>query len=286
MPGLARRCKRRLRKASTETAFGRFYSGLRTFSGTYLFAQSRRPGDNDHPDSPYLLANEAFLYELEGRSDEAERAFDRTAEACRHLGMQELLDDLQAQMTTYESFLGHSQLAQRRLAAAKPNPDDPAYLYALQYTGEGAKVELLLREQLAAHPRSTLWNDWDGPILRGKILLDAGKPREALTALETAAAFDGKDVDAIYLRGLAHLQLKELPQAEAEFRKIIDCPQINPAAIQRPLARLQLARALAQGGDKAAAAEAYTTFLAAWAHADPGESLPAVGNAELAALRR
>ncbi len=241
---------------------------------------------HDHPDSPYLLVNEAFLYELEGRSDEAERAFVITAEACRHLGMQELLDDLQVQMAVFESSLGHPQLAKRRLAAAKSNPEDPAYLYALQYTGDDAKVEPLLREQLAAHPRSTLWNEWDGPLLRGKMLLDAGRPREVLTTLAPAVALDGKDVDASYLRGLAHMQLKEFAQSEAEFRKIIDRPQIDPTAIQRPLARLQLARALALDGNKAAAAEAYTNFLAAWTHADPGESLPVVANAELTALRK
>ena len=240
----------------------------------------------DHPDSPFLLVNQAFLDELEGRTREAGRVFDHALEACRRSGLQDLGEDLQAQMAIFEAILGHPELAQRRMATSKPRPDDPVYLYALQYTGNGAKVEPLLREQLAAHPKSTLWNEWDGPVLRGKMLLDGQKPRDALIALEPTTRFDGKDVDAIYLRGLAHMQLKELPQAAEEFHKIIDRPQINPTAIQRPLAQFQVARILAQEGKKPAAAAAYKAFLAAWAGADPGQALPKTAEAELAALQR
>ena len=240
----------------------------------------------EHPDSPFLLFNQALLDEVEGRSGEAERVFDQASEACRHLGQQEMLNDLQLEMVIFEAALGQPELARRRMAAARPNPGESIYLYALEYTGDDAKVEALLREQLAAHPRSTLWNDWDGPILRGKMLLDAQKPREALAALQPAAAFDNKDVDAIYLRGLAHMQLKELPQAAAEFHKIIDRPQINPTAVQRPLARLQVARILAQEGNKPAAAAAYKSFLVGWASADPGQALPKTAEAELATLQR
>ena len=170
---------------------------------------------------------------------------DAAIEACRHLGLQEVSDNLQFQMAIFEALLGHPDLAQHRMAATKPNPADPVYLYALQYTGDGRNVETMLREQLTSHPKSTLWNDWDGPILRGKALLDARQPREALSALTPAAAFDGKDVDATYLRGLAHMELREFPQAAAEFHKIVDRPQINPTAVQRPLAQSQLARILA-----------------------------------------
>ena len=240
----------------------------------------------DHPDSPFLLANQAFLDQLEGRTNEAERVFNQAVEACRRLGLQDLLEDLQAQMAIFEAILGHPELAQRRMATEKPRPDDPAYLYALQYTGNEANVESLLREQLVAHARSTLWNEWDGPILRGKMLLDGQKPTEALKALAPTTRFDGKDVDAIYLRGLVHMQLNELPEAAAEFHKIIDRPQINPTAIQRPLAQLQVARILAQEGNKPAATAAYRAFLAAWAGADPGQALPKTAEAELAALQR
>ena len=282
-------------RATLETAIAKGFDGdsIRTLllRLAYLIKDAplraeQEAWGREHPNSPYLLANEAFLDELEGRSDEGKRVFDRTLEACRHLGQEELLDDLQAQMAIFESALGHPEQAHSRLVAVRPNPADPAYLYALQYTGEGSKIEPLLREQLATHPRSTLWNDWDGPILRGKMLLDAQKPSEALQVLAPTVVFDGKDVDAIYLRGLAHMHLRQLPEAAAEFHKIIDHPQINPTAIQRPMARLQLARALALEGNKAAAAEAYTTFLASWSHANPGEPLPAIATSELAALRR
>jgi DNA-binding winged helix-turn-helix (wHTH) protein/tetratricopeptide (TPR) repeat protein len=239
---------------------------------------------HQHPFAPYTLSQLAFIAQIEGRTSESERRSREALDACRHLGMEELCADITAQMLIDEAGLDQPDLAKRWMATLTPNPESLSYLYALQYTGDTARMEALLKDQLAAHPRSTLWNDWDGPLLHGKSLLDAHKPREALAALEPTRAFDGKDVDGIYLRGLANLELRQFPEAEAEFRKILDHPGIDPTAFQRPLARLQLARTLAQEGRKPAAAESYNAFLTSWAHADPGQPLVLAARKELEAL--
>jgi tetratricopeptide (TPR) repeat protein len=92
-------------------------------------------------------------------------------------------------------------------------------------------------------------------------------------------------VDAIYLRGLAYMQLKQFPQASSEFNNILDHPGIDPAAFQRPLAHLQLARVLVQEGNRPASVKEYGAFLSAWQDADAREPLVVAAHAELAALR-
>ena len=238
----------------------------------------------EHPFSPYLLAHMVAFAETEGRSDEADKLLPAVSEACRHQGNEALFNDVLAELLVDRSALGHMEKAKQLLTQMKPDSSNPFYLYSLEYAGEDDKVQGLLTEQLKQHPRSTKWNERDGPTLQGKLLLDAGKPGEALAALAPTRLHEG-DSDAIYLRGLASLQLRQLPEAEAEFRKILEHPGIAPAAWQLPMANLQLARTLALEGRKAEAAIYYNASLTLWAHADPGQPLVLAARKELEALQ-
>ena len=240
---------------------------------------------HQHPFAPYVRSELAFMAQIQGRTSEAERRMPEVMDACSHLSQEELRADVTAQMIIDEGGLGQLDLARKWMATLKPTPGNPAYLYALQYSGDDVKMEIMLKSQLAANPRSTLWNEWFAPVMRGKALLDAHKAREAPAALEPSRAFDGKDTDAIYLRGLADLELRQLPAAESEFRKILDHPGIDPTSFQRPMAQLELARTLNQEGRKPAAVEAYNAFLALWANADPGQPLVLAAKKELEALQ-
>ena len=179
----------------------------------------------EHPFSAYTLIHMALFAEINGQSREADKLLPLALDACRHLGNDDLVNNLLAEFVMDRSGLGHPESAKQLLAQMKPDPSNPAYLYSLEYAGEDGKVEALLKDQLATHPRSTKWNEVKGPALRGKLLLDAGKPQESLTALAPTKAHDGAGIDAVYLRGLAELQLKHLPEAEAEFRNILDHPR-------------------------------------------------------------
>jgi hypothetical protein len=58
-------------------------------------------------------------------------------------------------------------------------------------------------------------------------------------------------------------------QAAVEFQKIIDHPGLVVNFPLGSLARLEIGRARAVGGDKAAAKQAYEQFFAVWKDADP-----------------
>jgi len=72
-----------------------------------------------------------------------------------------------------------------------------------------------------------------------------------------------------YLRALAYLRLGQGQQAKAEFEKMLKHACILGNFVLGPLAQLQLARAQAMVGDKAAAAKSYQDFLTLWKNADP-----------------
>jgi predicted Zn-dependent protease len=183
----------------------------------------------------------------------------------------------------YNEF-GDSDLARKMLHLGPLEPDDFNALMSLADTGDPATAEKLLNQQLASHPQSTLWNLRYAPLLRGDLDLIAHKPAQALTDMEPSRAFDGQSSDGFYLRGKAYLQANQLPQSEAEFRYLLAHPQIEATAYALPMSQLQLARVLAQENKKAAAIEAYKSFLALWAHADPGQPLLQQAKQELAVL--
>jgi hypothetical protein len=71
-----------------------------------------------------------------------------------------------------------------------------------------------------------------------------------------------------YERALAWRSLDHPDRAAAEFRTILEHPGWGPTAVFLPLARLGLARSLAQLGDRAGALREYDALLEAWRHAD------------------
>src|SRR5207237_9631729 len=65
------------------------------------------------------------------------------------------------------------------------------------------------------------------------------------------------------------LQLKHNAEAASEFRGILDHRGELADAPLYPLAHLGLARALASGGDRSGARQAYLAFFTLWKDADP-----------------
>ena len=74
---------------------------------------------------------------------------------------------------------------------------------------------------------------------------------------------------SVYLRGLAYLQVKQGPQAVAEFQKVLDHKSAFGASPYVSLARLGLARGFALSGDPAKARTHYQDFFSKWKDADP-----------------
>jgi hypothetical protein len=88
-----------------------------------------------------------------------------------------------------------------------------------------------------------------------------------------------------YVRGAAYLALHKPTDAATEFQKIVDHPGVVLGDPMGAVARLQLARALAQAGDLPKARAAYEELLALWHDADAELDLPKRAKAEFAALR-
>jgi eukaryotic-like serine/threonine-protein kinase len=94
--------------------------------------------------------------------------------------------------------------------------------------------------------------------------------------LASASPYDRAYPEAVYLRGLAYLQLREGVEAATEFQKILDHKGSNWGSTwQHPfwgqlysLSYLGLARASALAGDTAKAKKAFQDFFALWKDAD------------------
>jgi cytochrome c-type biogenesis protein CcmH/NrfG len=93
------------------------------------------------------------------------------------------------------------------------------------------------------------------------------QPARAIEVLTAAAPYERAHGEVIYLRGLAHLQLRASADAMADFQNLLDHRGANDG--WRVLARIGLARAAAQAGDTAKSRQAYQDVLAMCKDADP-----------------
>jgi Tfp pilus assembly protein PilF len=89
----------------------------------------------------------------------------------------------------------------------------------------------------------------------------------------------------VYLRGLAYLQQGQGEQAAAEFQKMLNHRGVVLNLPTAALAHLQLARAEAMSGNRAAAQKSYDDFLALWKAADPDLPLLKQAQSESAKVR-
>jgi hypothetical protein len=108
-------------------------------------------------------------------------------------------------------------------------------------------------------------------VIAAATAIKAGQPAHGLELLEPVRPFDRAPASEFwpaYLRGQAHLQLKQSREAAAEFRTIVDHRGEMADSQLYPLAHLGLARAFALAGDTAKARQAYESFFKWWKDAD------------------
>jgi DNA-binding winged helix-turn-helix (wHTH) protein/tetratricopeptide (TPR) repeat protein len=237
-----------------------------------------------HTISPILLVNMAVYAHDEGRMVEAAKLFDRSAEAFRQEGAPNALVPIRQGMSAAYAEFGEQELAKKLLHLGLIEPDAFNALLGLAETGDSATAATLLHQQLKSHPQSTLWNQFCAPLIRGELAMLAGKPLDAIAAMEPSRQLDGQAADGFYLRGKAYMQANQLPQAEVEFRNLLAHPGIEATAYQLPMSQLQLARVLARENKLPAAIEAYRGFLDLWIHADASQPTLMEAKTELARL--
>lgn len=141
----------------------------------------------------------------------------------------------------------------------------------LALCGAGGDAAALVAELSRQFPEATLTRHLHLPVINAALALERGDAVRALELLEAVRPYDraaSAEFWPNYLRGQAHLQLKNGAAAAIEFQAILDRRGEHPASMLYPLAYLGLARATAQT-DTERARRAYTELLALWASADP-----------------
>jgi predicted Zn-dependent protease len=204
---------------------------------------------------------------------------DQVVEMIRHGEPKETVAQTMLIAAARDSVLGDCGRAIRPvkdaldLSREQTNVVSAAITYAA--CGEMGRAQLLVDELAKAFPLDTLVNTTWIPIIRAQMELSRGNAPVAVQLLESAHKYESfGEFWPQYLRGQGFLKQNDGPQAEAEFKTILDHRGWYPFSPLYPLAQLGLARAAAMNGDGPAARKAYQDFLALWKDADA--SLPAL----------
>jgi len=203
-------------------------------------------------------------------------------------GIREFTSNLTAGVASASALLGDCPAA--KAAVAESLRETPAGVnrrsaaVALSLCGDAPEAQKLIDAELQERPNDTVLRYLYAPIVKAMGSIAKGNGSEAVAALEAARRFEltvapvGLAYGVWYTRGLAYLKIKDGEKAAAEFQKIQDNPGRGPYGVLRPLAQLQLARALAMKGDEAGAKKVYQDFLAMWKDADA--DLPVLADAK------
>src|SRR5262249_23221096 len=127
-----------------------------------------------------------------------------------------------------------------------------------------------LADELAAQiPRDTICKYIWLPMIRATLELRHHNREGALGLLQQSSPYESIGFfNTLWMTGQAFLQMKEAPEATAEFQKIIEHRGWNVLSPFWPLAHLGLGRAAMISGDTAKARQAYQAFFAIWKDAD------------------
>ncbi len=218
-----------------------------------------------------------------GQRRESSKLFRRAAETALRHGLRNAAAEFEEADARADALSGNCQTV-RRLGR-------PAL--ALAMCGDAAQAEKLAGETSKLFPNGTLWNAVQLPAIRAAIAVKRDQPTKAVELLASASPYERAYPEAVYVRGLAYLGLREGAEAAGEFEKILNHKGANwGSAWEHPfwgqfysLSYLGLARGSALAGDPAKAAKAYQDFLNLWKDADPDIPILKQAKAEYAKLQ-
>jgi Tfp pilus assembly protein PilF/predicted Ser/Thr protein kinase len=218
-----------------------------------------------------------------GQRRESSKLYQRAAETAARHGLRNAASEFEEADARADALSGNCQTV-RQLGR-------PALALAL--CGDASQAEKLADETSKLFPNGTLWNAVRLPAIRAAIAFKRDQPTRAVELLASASPYERAYPDAVYLRGLAYLGLREGAAAAAEFEKILDHKGANwGSSWQHPywgqfysLSYLGLARGSVLAGDPAKAGKAYQEFLTLWKDADPDILVLKQAKAEYARLQ-
>ena len=250
----------------------------------------------EHP-----VANlEALALARSGRLTLARQSSSRAIDLARQAGEREVAASYQAARAVWEAVCGNAAEGKRNATAALAvsNARDVQYAagLALALSGDASRSQSLADDLEKRFPEDTFATFTYVPVLRALSALERGKPTDSVELLQIALRYElavnGLNFNHFYLGGLhsayvrgeALLPRTGMPEAAAEFQKILDHRGLVGADPIGALAHWQLGRVFALSGDKAKAKAAYEAFLALWKDADPGIPILKSAKAEYAKL--
>jgi eukaryotic-like serine/threonine-protein kinase len=218
-----------------------------------------------------------------GHRRESSKLYQRAAETALRQRLRNAADEFEEADVRADALSGNCQTVRRSGRSA----------LALAMCGDAAQAEKLAGETSKLFPNGTLWNAVHLPAIRAALALNRDQPAKAMELLASASPYERANPEAVYLRGLAYVGLRQGAKATAEFEKILDHKGANwGSAWQHPywgqfysLSYLGLARAYALAGDRSKARAGYENFLTLWKDADPDIPILEQAKAEYAKLQ-
>jgi predicted Zn-dependent protease len=247
----------------------------------------------------WISQEQAVVLAFSGRLQRARSMSGRAVNLAQQAAQPERAAIYEAAAAVREAFFGNAPEARRRAMAAleisKARDVEYGAAFALAAAGDLPHSQALASDLEKRFPEDTLVRFTYAPTLRALFALTRADAAKALDLLQIAAPHDlaipGSwngffgNLYPVYVRGMALLAANQAPEAALEFQKILDQRCIlfsDPVGV---LARLQLARAFVQSGNKNAAKAAYLDFLTRWKDADPDIPILKRAKAEYAGLR-
>jgi tetratricopeptide (TPR) repeat protein len=235
------------------------------------------------PVEDMLLHLEGLVQARSGRLTEARRLSGQAVELAKQAGKKERAAMFQTAAAVSEAFFENFASARQQATAALSlsTGRDVQYVgaLALALAGDSSRALIFADDLDKQFPEDTMVRFSYLPSLRGLLALNGHDPASAIRQLEGSTRFDFAmtgigfnglfgALGSVYVRGLAYLAAHQPAKAATEFRKFLDHRGAVLVDPMGALARLQLARSLAQSGDIAGAKNAYQDLLSLWKTAD------------------
>jgi DNA-binding winged helix-turn-helix (wHTH) protein/tetratricopeptide (TPR) repeat protein len=210
----------------------------------------------------------------QGRMRSAVAHWSNLADAQMKNGLNEAALEVFASVPEMEAEAGMVPEARAHLKRFEPQvalmgPSLNSVIVGAAEAGEKDLAEKKLKYMLDNGKQDSDVQEIFAPESRAAIAIAAGKPEEAVAAMQPALPYELSDPSVAATLGVAYLAAKQPLPAEREFHKLIDRPFISAISPNVPMAHLGLARALALEGNRDAARQEYETFFSVWKNADP-----------------
>ncbi len=238
-----------------------------------------KPGAED-----WMSYSEALVLARSGQLQLARATLRRALDLALQAGQRERAAAYETGAAVWEAFFGNASAARRKAteALALSNGRDVEYgaAFALALAGDSSHSQVLANDLGRRFPEDTYVRFTYVPTLRALLELSQHEPSKSIELLHTTVPYELAltginqfgfigNLYPAYVRGEVYLAEKQGTEAAREFQKIPDHRGLIFADPVDARARLQLARALAMGGNNAKAKAAYQDFLTLWKDADP-----------------